>query len=132
MKRSITWLLLLWGTTACNSTDDMDPTLLQGQFTGTFERTVDGSSEGVESISLLLEGNSFSGEGGANRYPTICRGTFAVEGNKVNFSNSCFFTADFDWTLILSGDFRVERDEDELILSKNEGLIVDMYRLVKK
>ncbi|MGY6521462.1 MAG: hypothetical protein ACXIUD_07030 [Mongoliitalea sp.] len=131
MNRLFTWLMLglLMGLAACNEKQDVDPALLQGQFTGTFERIVDGQSLGVASIGLLLEGNSFSGSGGPNRYPVICNGTFSVSENRITFENACFFTADFDWSLILSGTFRLSRVGGEYILQRSNDNLVDTYRL---
>lgn len=131
MNRLFTWLMLglLMSLAACNDIEDVDPALLQGQFTGTFERIVDGQSLGVASISLLLEGNSFSGSGGPNRYPVICNGIFTVSGNRVSFANACFFTADFDWSLILNGTWQINQQGGELILRRSADSLVEVYRL---
>ncbi|UJP66706.1 hypothetical protein [Mongoliitalea daihaiensis] len=131
MKRLFTWLTLglLMSLAACNDVEDVDPALLQGQFTGTFERMVDGQSLGVASIGLLLEGNSFSGTGGPNRYPAICNGTFTVSENRIIFENACFFTADFDWSLFLNGSWQVNQQGGELILRRSADTLVDVYRL---
>lgn len=118
--------MTFWG---CKDTEDVDPSFLQGQFTGTFERTVAGSSQGAATVSLLLEGNSFSGGGGPNRYPVICNGTFTISGSSISFENACFFTADFDWSLILGGTWQASQQGGELILRRSSDTIVDTYRL---
>jgi hypothetical protein len=131
MKQVMLWAIVGLVLTAwsCNPTENVDPTSMQGQFTGTFERMVDGQSLGVASIGLLLEGNSFSGSGGPNRYPVICNGTFTVSENRIIFENACFFTADFDWSLILNGSWQVNQQGGELILRRSADTLVDVYRL---
>lgn len=131
MKHVMLWAMVGLVLTAwsCNPTENVDPTSMQGQFAGTFERTVNGQSEGVANVGLILEGNSFSGSGGPNRYPVICNGTFTVSGGSITFENACFFTADFDWSLILSGSFRLSRVGGEYILQRSNDNLVDTYRL---
>lgn len=131
MKHVMLWAMVGLVLTAwsCNPTENVDPTSMQGQFAGTFERTVNGQSEGVANVGLILEGNSFSGSGGPNRYPVICNGTFTVSGGNITFENACFFTADFDWSLILSGSFRLSRVGGEYILQRSNDNLVDTYRL---
>ncbi|GHB51053.1 hypothetical protein [Mongoliitalea lutea] len=131
MKHLMLWAIvgLVMTAWSCNPTENVDPTSMQGQFAGTFERTVNGQSEGVANVGLILEGNSFSGSGGPNRYPVICNGTFTVSGGNITFENACFFTADFDWSLILSGSFRLSRVGGEYILQRSNDNLVDTYRL---
>lgn len=131
MKHVMLWAIVGLVLTAwsCNPTENVDPASMQGQFAGTFERTVNGQSEGVANVGLILEGNSFSGSGGPNRYPVICNGTFTVSGGNITFENACFFTADFDWSLILSGSFRLSRVGGEYILQRSNDNLVDTYRL---
>jgi len=132
MKMRKIWVLLLPVLCFLGCAEEgMDAPNLQGSFTGTFERVVDGTSLGQAGVSLVLDGDTFSGSGGPNRYPVICRGNFTLEGNTINFINNCFFTADFDWTLILSGSFEVRQTGNELVLVKRRGSIVDTYRLRK-
>ena len=128
----VSFIGVLWSLTACDIMDAIDEEHLQGRYEGTFQRFVDGTPRGLATVEISFEGGSFSGNSEEPKYPAICAGNYSIKQSTITFSNTCFFTADFDWTLILSGDFRIERDGDELILSKNEGLIVDMYRLVKK
>lgn len=128
----LSFIGVLWSLTACGFMDAIDEERLQGSYEGTFQRFEDGNPRGLAAVEINFEGGSFSGESEENRYPVICAGNYSINRSSISFANTCVFTADFDWTLILSGDFRIERDGDELILSKNEGLIVDMYRLVKK
>lgn len=123
---------VLWSLTACGFMDCIDEERLRGSYEGTFQRFADGNPQGLAAVELTFEGGSFSGNSEDPKYPAICAGSYTTKRSSISFSNTCLFTADFDWTLILSGDFRIERDEEELILTKNDGNIVDMYRLVKK
>ena len=42
-----------------------------------------------------------------------------MDGDEVTFENACNFTADFDWTYILSGIFKVSLYDNELLLVKD-------------
>lgn len=120
----------LFGTlSACNSVENEFPSLLEGLFSGTFERTDKGTSLGVAEVTLAFEGDRFGGSGGPNRYPTICQGTFTLSRNSITFNNTCFFTADFDWSLILSGTYQISQEGEELVFRRSMGDLIDTYRL---
>ncbi len=55
-----------------------------------------------------------------------------VKGNNVEFNNECVWTAEFDWTLILSGEFQITSTSTELILERKMGDITDLYKLKRK
>lgn len=131
LKKIIIGLIfgLLGALSACNSVDNEFPNLLEGRFIGTFERTDKGISQGIAEVSLILEDNRFGGSGGPNRYPTICQGTFALSRNTITFTNTCFFTADFDWSLILGGTYQISQEGEELVFRRSMGDLIDTYRL---
>lgn len=59
--------------------------------------------------------------------PRICKGQFNVSPGAIYFENECFFTAEFDWSLILSQQWKAELTDNRLILSRND----DRYSLKK-
>ncbi|MCL6218305.1 hypothetical protein [Zunongwangia pacifica] len=69
----------------------------------------------------------YSGETEFAKFPAICEGKYVVNSNTVSFfSNECIWTAEFNWSLILNGDWKFTLRDNELIL-KNE--IGDRYVL---
>ncbi|MCH7413110.1 hypothetical protein MM213_06425 [Belliella sp. R4-6] len=116
---------------SCGIVDGFGEKSLSGYYEGTFERFVDGNSEGIAEVSLNFEGFNYNGLSEEPRYPVICSGNYSIKRKTISFSNTCNFTADFDWTLILNGDWRIEENDDNLILSRSEGQVVDWYRLKK-
>jgi hypothetical protein len=76
--------------------------------------------------------SQFQGESETTKYPAICSGTYEVNGTNVEFANSCVWTAEFDWTLILSGEFSAELAPDELTLQRKNGSSWDLYQLKRQ
>ena len=103
---------------------------LNGRFIGTFHRT----GGETANVSILFTGNSFEGESDKMKYPAICNGTFTVDkgDDKIAFDNACTWTADFDWTLILDGEYSFVVNEDQsLIISRSNGNLTDEYKLYR-
>lgn len=105
---------------------------LAGEYSGTFYRTRDNIKILESSITLNFDSGSFSGGGENNQAPAICRGKYSHNENEINFTNECFFTANFDWTLILSGKFSITETDESIILSKEiDAQNGDYYQLDK-
>ena len=113
---------ILIGLAACN--DENSPTNINGEYVGTFERN--GNTAEVE---LTFLNGGFSGESEINKYPAICNGTYTTSGNRITFVNGCAWTAEFDWTLILGGEWEFSVNTDVLTLNHSNG---DKYILTKK
>lgn len=114
---------------SCNQLDNVVVENLSGKFEGTFERVESGISLGLSEVSLEFEGNTYKGSHKEPRYPVICNGSYSIEDAKVIFANDCFFTADFDWSLILNGEYDAMLSGQELTLTRNNGNFEDTYRL---
>ena len=124
----ITALIAITLLLACNKNDDNDDmTLSEGMYIGTFHRT--GMDTSV--VTLTLDGNKFNGQSDRKLYPAICSGTYEYYENTIRFTDSCTWTANFDWTLILNGPYSVTRKNNELRFSRTVGNIIDEYVLTK-
>lgn len=67
------------------------------------------------------------------KYPAICEGTYSLSGQAIEFVNQCAWTAEFDWTYILSGTFTIQKEGDELLLIRSYGdAVYDTYRIKKQ
>ena len=60
--------------------------------------------------------------------PVICSGTFVVSQQMIDFQDECIYTANFDWSLILSQKWTFSSTGSRLFLSRNK----DRYTLIKE
>ena len=72
---------------------------------------------------------TWTGESGIVKFPALCNGTYSNSSNAMTFENACVWTADFDWTLILGGDWTYTFNGNLLIMTKSNG---DKYTLTKQ
>lgn len=103
------------------SCETNQPQLLDGNYTGTFTRGNESSN-----VQLIFENGKFEGSSEATKFPAICNGTYQVSGNKIDFTNSCAWTAEFDWSLILTGSWTFQKTNNLLTLTHLNG---DQYIL---
>lgn len=100
--------------------DDFE--IKDGTYKGTFTVTY---SPGTQSgqTTLELKNGKFSCSGNINRIPAGGSGTFSSDNKKITFSDENVWTADFDWNLILNGQYDYTFDGKNLIIStdKNGG-----------
>jgi len=125
----ITCLIALTALLACNKHDDDSENLIlpEGMYIGTFHRT----GMDTASVTFTLDGNKYNGQSDINKYPAICHGSYELYENTIHFTDSCSWTANFDWTLILNGPYSLTRDNNELRFSRTSGNITDEYVLRK-
>jgi len=124
-------LLLIMIFTSCkkdNSTGS--PVISNETYVGTFQR----QGGQVSAVSLTFNSGHWSGQSQFPKYPALCNGTFDLIGpGQVAFENACAWTAEFDWSLILSGTYKMKIYGDTLELSKDyAGNLKDVYLLTKQ
>ena len=125
MKTKILFLLtVLIITFSCNKDNENVEPNLEGQYIGTFERN--GNTSNVE---LDLNNGEYSGESEIVKFPAICNGNYIVSNNSIEFENQCFWTAEFDWTLILNENWNYTFENNILTMIKSNG---DKYILTKQ
>jgi hypothetical protein len=129
-----TYLILLITTIFITSCDEETNglTVIEGIYEGTFIRSSPTAYFPPSQVTLTFSNGQFQGESEKTKYPAICSGTYDVKGNNIDFTNTCVWTAEFDWTLILSGEFSIGLANDELTLQKKNGSIWDLYQLKRK
>lgn len=105
---------LLWG---CQM-DDFD--VKDGIYKGTFTVTY---SSGTHSgpTTLELKDGRFSCSGNSDRIPAGGSGAFSSDNDQITFNDENYWTADFDWGLILSGVYDYTFDGKKLIISSNNN-----------
>jgi hypothetical protein len=112
----------------CESDGDIH--LPEGKYNGHFTRSTVDEDGTPSEITLMFTANTFQGSGDIPEYPAICQGTYSIKGDKITFTNSCPWTADFDWTLILGGDYTINVDGNKVKFFRDyDGKQSDTYVL---
>ena len=133
MKRILAVLLGLMVLIASCEEAETNHAPLNGTYTGTFSRTSPEAKYRSATVTLILKGSNFEGGSSIEKYPAICKGTYQISGHEIEFTNTCPWTAEFEWTYILSGKFNFTTQGDELIISRDyNGLIFDTYKLKRQ
>lgn len=89
-----------------------------GTYSGTFHREAVWADNPVADITMTFTSVDWSGSSNFYQYPALCCGTYSILGDTIIFQNECAWTAEFDWSFILSGKY---------VLNVNDG-IVEFYR----
>lgn len=97
---------------------------IEGQYIGTFQR-----GENSSTVELTLNNSNFAGESEIVKFPAICNGNYAISDRTIKFENQCLWTAEFDWSLILSDTWDFSFTNDTLTLTNSIG---DVYTLTKQ
>lgn len=110
--------------------------MIQGTYAGTFVRW-QGKDGAISNVKITFSGNAFNGSSDSVNYPSICSGSFTTTNNpdSVHFINQCDFPANFDWTLILTGPYKLIQTGDSLYIRRVIGDLVyeeDVYSLRKQ
>ncbi|TWO29786.1 hypothetical protein E1J38_014870 [Seonamhaeicola sediminis] len=125
MKPKVLILIgLIFVILSCNNDDEIPQTEINGEYVGIFERG--GNNSNVE---LTFNNGNWSGESEIIKFPALCNGTYSNSGNVITFENACPWTAEFDWTLILGGEWNYSLNGNSLTLTKTNG---DKYTLTKQ
>jgi hypothetical protein len=132
--RHILWVLfcLTIFAISCKKTNS-DFVIQEGTYVGTFQRLTTSGGQ-ISNVTIIISANSWTGQSQFAKYPALCSGTFKVKGaNNVTFENTCPWTAEFDWTLILSQDYKIKFVGNKLEISRDyNGAYKDIYNLTKQ
>lgn len=135
MRQTITYAAIACLALASCKKDKKDHHSLSGTFKGTFERVEHARNTGPAPVTLTFNGNQYTGESTVLYYPAVCQGTYSIVENKGTFRNTCFWTANFDATLILDGEYDVTIKGDSVYIMRSYSGIVpafDTYKLKKQ
>lgn len=124
MKRIICLISLVIILFSCEKSDSANYSL-SGRYMGIFSRTGMDTSQ----VSIYFDLDRFEGFSSVTNYPAICAGKFDIEGDKVTFEDSCVWTANFDWSLILTGTYNLSFGEGTVRIWKTNGAVTDEYLL---
>ncbi|MBS1578047.1 MAG: hypothetical protein JST29_00230 [Bacteroidetes bacterium] len=94
--------------------------LIEGTYEVTFTVTYNlGTQTGQ--TTLELKNGKFSCSGNSNRIPAGGSGIYTFDNGKITFSDENFWTADFDWNLILNGQYDYTFDGKKLKISADKN-----------
>ena len=139
------WIFIIWviagSLISCRKGGcgpGMGPTV-QGTYIGTFVRLRETMPPVLTQshVKISFTKNEFSGSSDSSNYPAICNGTFTVTDmpDSIHFVNQCVFPADFDWTYILTGSYKMVQTSDSLYIRRIIGDFAyeeDVYSLRKQ
>lgn len=123
-------LVFFMGSCKKENKTDAIAAIPNGTYTGTFQRT----GGPVSNVTIMVSGSDWSGQSQTHQYPALCEGSYTstVEGDIV-FTNACAWTANFDWTLILGGEFDFTMSGRDIELVKGySGGMQDVYKLTRQ
>jgi len=103
-----------------NGKEDVDDKSIEGFYTGTFTvkyRDIVSSGTTV----LELKDGRFINTGNYNRVPAGGSGTYSINNDKIIFNDENIWTANFDWNLILNGEYDYTFDGNRLKFSANKN-----------
>lgn len=112
-------LLLIFSLNNCKKSENEIAKIPDGIYIGTFQRTPVWGDGQIANVSITFASGKWSGQGDFSKYPALCRGTYEVQNNKLIFQNECAWTAEFDWSLILSGEYQFNINENSLIFTRD-------------
>ncbi|PIB27563.1 hypothetical protein BFP77_11790 [Maribacter sp. 4U21] len=136
MKRNMSLILLVVSAAlSCDKGDTENSVVLQnGTYEGTFTVVYDDTTTFSNPVTVIIDGKEFSSSAGPNRFPAGGNGEYEITGNIIEFNDANIWTADFDWGLILSGNYQIRETVDyiEFLKQQNAGEGFYRYRLKKK
>ena len=90
--------------TSCNKSTS-NSIILNGTYSGTFQRLTKSGGQ-ISNVTITFSGNTWTGQSQYAKYPALCQGTYKeISADSISFENTCPWTAEFDWSLILNGDY---------------------------
>lgn len=136
MKRLlfIIWIVSISSTSCEKSRIDNIP---DGVYNGTFQRQLAFGGGDTANVILTFSSNSWTGQSDIPKYPALCHGTYTIDSQKIIFTNDCIWTAEFDGTLILGGEYALSLEGDQLEFIRDDrgpskDTYVDIYKLSKQ
>lgn len=97
-------------------------------YSGTFTVSYNGEKESGPA-SITFEHNTYNSTGNSDYIPAGGNGSFEKEQDSIYFSDVNFWTANFDWHLILNGSYSYKTEGDSLVLTKRKGENLYRYKL---
>jgi hypothetical protein len=129
--------IILLTSLACESNHSYPDKIPDGIYTGTFQRQQAFGGGEVAQVTLTFSENTWIGQSDKPKYPALCHGTYKLDKQKIIVTNDCPWTAEFDATLILGGDYEFNLNGNHLeiirsFLGPSTDTWSDKYILTKQ
>jgi hypothetical protein len=125
--------LIFFALAGCDKSDQNKE--FEAVYKGTFVR-IEGTPSGdpvVAHVTLTFSKNTFTGSSDVINYPAICSGGFTINQANITATTGCFFTANFDWSLIFKGEYQYEQKGNQLRIWRSyPNGRQDIYDLIKE
>jgi len=118
MCKFLVFTLLLISLLGCKKDEQNITVKPEGVYNGTFKRELVWGESDTANITMTFSANTWTGTSDKIKYPALCKGTYTIVGDTIIFKNECEWTAEFDWSLILSGKY----------ILKSTGNTIEFYR----
>ena len=94
--------------------------IVDGVYSGTFLVTypVPYDTTITGPVSVSLENGLYTSTGNDNYVPASATGSFTFDTDSIYFRDSSFHTSNFDWNLILHGNYAYSLEDNELTFWK--------------
>ena len=129
----ITSVLLLLSS-SCNSDDDTtNNALLYGNYTGEFTVIYNDSTMYSNPVTVqFYTDDTYISSGNENFFPAGGSGSFSSNTEALEYYDENFWTANFDWNLILNGSYTYTKTQDSLVFSAYKNNLGNFtYKLIK-
>ena len=106
--------------------------IAEGTYTGTFKVMYNtGTQTGPVTVDLI--NSHYNCSHNLNKIPARGSGSYSYNNDKITFNDQGIWTADFDWGLVLGGEYNYSLSENSLIIWKDiNGIPRYEYDLIKK
>jgi hypothetical protein len=119
MIRAFVALILILFFSACEEEGITLP-LRNGTYVGTFSIKRDDGAVQAGGVTFTFRGNTYSCIPENLYLPPSGAGSYRLSGNTLTLTDTARHTAEFDWTLILNGDFTYSFDGNILTLIQDD------------
>jgi hypothetical protein len=122
---------------ACESDHNYPVKIPDGIYTGTFQRQLAFGGGDTSHVSITFSSNTWAGQSDRIHYPALCHGTYTIDKQKIIFTNECPWTAEFDGSLILGGEYNFTLNGTQLDFTRDyhnptNDTYIDVYKLTKQ
>lgn len=123
---------------SCDKDEELHLSELRGVYSGTF--TVEYSEDPIfydqkelsNEVSIEFGSGNFTCSSGESYTPAGGSGKFEIDGTKIVFNDENAWFANFDWNLILDGEYEIQEKESGITISAHKGIGFYKYRLIKQ
>ena len=129
------FLIILCSTlldTSCKKTNSA-PKIPNGTYIGTFQRQTSTGGQ-ISNVTIAFSENTWIGQSQFEKYPALCHGTYKTNStHEITFENACPWTAEFDWSLILGHDYKINIVNKSIEITRDyDSAVKDIYKLTKQ